>query len=91
MFQVRGKILVSLKNDATGGAILRVADNGSGISSENISRIFDPMFTTKAFGEGTGLGLTIVHELVEKFRGQLDVVSEPGKTVFTVVFPVIKK
>jgi len=86
-----GKIIVSLKNAKTGGTVLSVADNGSGISSENLSKIFDPMFTTKPFGVGTGLGLTIVHELVEKFRGRLDVASEPGKTVFSVVFPVIKK
>jgi len=86
-----GKIIVSLKNAKTGGTVLSVADNGSGISSENLSKIFDPMFTTKPFGVGTGLGLTIVHELVEKFRGHLDVASEPGNTVFSVVFPVIGK
>jgi len=86
-----GKIIVRLKSEKTGGTVLSVTDNGSGISGENLSRIFDPMFTTKAFGVGTGLGLTIVHELVEKFRGHLDVVSEPGKTVFSVLFPVIPK
>jgi signal transduction histidine kinase/DNA-binding LacI/PurR family transcriptional regulator len=86
-----GRVAVSLRPEGEGRAVLKVADNGSGIAPENLSKIFDPMFTTKPFGEGTGLGLSIVHELVEKFKGRLEVESEPGRTVFSVFFPLAKE
>jgi two-component system sensor histidine kinase/response regulator len=84
----KGQILVALSaNDA--GAELRVADDGSGISPENLAKIFDPMFTTKPFGEGTGLGLTIVYDIVvAEFGGSIDVSSKEGQgTTFVVRFP----
>jgi signal transduction histidine kinase/DNA-binding LacI/PurR family transcriptional regulator len=86
-----GKVGVSLRAEGEWRAVLRVSDNGTGIAPENLSRIFDPMFTTKPFGEGTGLGLSIVHELVEKFKGRVEVESVPGETVFSVFFPVAKE
>ena len=58
---------------------LRVADNGCGISTENLSRIFDPFFTTKPPGSGTGLGLSIVQELVHAQQGTVGVQSEEGR------------
>jgi signal transduction histidine kinase len=58
---------------------LSVADNGCGISKENLSRIFDPFFTTKPPGSGTGLGLSIVQELVAAQQGTVRVESEPGR------------
>jgi PAS domain S-box-containing protein len=67
---------------------LKVTDNGSGIPHNLISRIFDPFFTTKPVGQGTGLGLSLVHEIVKSHSGLLDVISEPGHTVFTVKFPI---
>jgi signal transduction histidine kinase len=58
---------------------LSVADNGCGISKENLSRIFDPFFTTKPPGSGTGLGLSIVQELVAAQQGSVRVESEIGR------------
>ena len=59
--------------------MLRVTDQGMGIPPENVKKIFDPMFTSKPFGVGTGLGLTIVHDIVTgDFNGTIEVESEPG-------------
>jgi signal transduction histidine kinase len=58
---------------------ISVADNGCGISKENLSRIFEPFFTTKPPGTGTGLGLSIVQELVTAQHGTIRVESEPGR------------
>jgi signal transduction histidine kinase len=68
---------------------LQVHDGGIGIAPENLSRIFEPMFTTKPFGEGTGLGLSIVHDIiVGEFRGKIDVTSEVGGgSTFTLTIP----
>jgi len=58
------------------GVVLEVTDAGCGIAPEHLPKIFDPMFTTKPFGEGTGLGLTIVHEIVVgEFGGTVDYLS----------------
>ena len=58
---------------------IQIADNGVGMSEEVKQRLFDPFFTTKPIGTGTGLGLSISHSIVEKHRGKLSVISEPGK------------
>ncbi|MCC3508025.1 MAG: HAMP domain-containing protein [Microcoleus sp. PH2017_17_BER_D_A] len=65
-----------------------VTDSGKGIPEEVISKIFQPFFTTKPPGEGTGLGLDIVRKIIEKHRGTIEVASVPGKTTFTVSIPV---
>jgi signal transduction histidine kinase len=66
--------------------LVTVADNGPGIPEEKIKDVFRPFYTTKA--EGTGLGLYITQQLVEKIRGRIDVQSLPGQgTVFTVKLP----
>jgi signal transduction histidine kinase len=68
--------------------VVEVADNGPGIPIEAQKKIFDPFYTTKAPGEGTGLGLNISHGIiVEKHRGQISVESTPGATRFTVRLP----
>ena len=69
---------------------LRVGDRGCGIPPGNLSKIFDPMFSTKRFGSSTGLGLTIVHDIVVgEFGGSIDVASEPGQgATFTIRFPL---
>jgi PAS domain S-box-containing protein len=83
-----GAITVSLTPRAASVELV-VADMGSGIPPENLSRIFEPLFTTKPIGVGTGLGLTIVHDIVVgEFGGAIDVASEPGQgAVFSVRFP----
>jgi PAS domain S-box-containing protein len=70
-------------------AIIEVSDTGAGIPPENIDRIFDAFFTTKAVGVGTGLGLAICHRIVTDMGGELTVASEVGKgTLFRVSLPV---
>jgi signal transduction histidine kinase len=68
--------------------VVEVADNGSGISPEVKSHIFEPFFTTKPVGEGTGLGLDTVQRIVRKHRGNIQVTSKPGDTVFQVWLPM---
>lgn len=65
-----------------------IADDGCGISPENQHRIFEPFFTTKTVGKGTGLGMSIVLEIVKKHDGEIDLQSEEGKgTTFTIRLP----
>ncbi|MEM6320845.1 MAG: ATP-binding protein [Bacteroidota bacterium] len=65
-----------------------IEDNGSGIPEDILSRIWEPFFTTKGVGEGTGMGLDMVKKIVTRHRGYIGVVSNPGKTVFNVKFLV---
>lgn len=64
-----------------------IGDNGPGIPVDIQPRIFDSFFTTKPAGEGSGLGLGICRRIVDKHRGRIEVVSQPGKTVFSVWIP----
>jgi len=71
---------------------IMITDTGMGISPENIYMIFEPYFTTKAVGEGTGMGLAVAHGIVESYRGQITVDSTMGKgTCFTIYLPITKK
>jgi signal transduction histidine kinase len=63
-------------------------DNGSGIPEDVLPKIFDPFFTTKDVGEGTGLGLDVVHKIIEKHGASIDVESKPGQTTFELCFPL---
>lgn len=67
---------------------LTVTDTGHGIPQEAIEKIFEPFFTTKEFGKGTGLGLTVVKDIIEEHQGSIAVESEQGKgTTFTILLP----
>ncbi|MCL1470197.1 response regulator [Argonema antarcticum] len=70
--------------------IIRIEDNGIGMSAEVRERIFEPLFTTKAVGKGTGLGLSISNQIVvEKHGGEMTCVSAPGKgTEFIITLPI---
>lgn len=71
-----------------GYAITTFTDNGKGIPVDILARIFDPFFTTKDKGEGTGMGLSIVRQIVEGYGGHISVESMPNITTFTVRLPV---
>jgi signal transduction histidine kinase len=71
-------------------AVIRVSDNGCGVPAENLSKLYDPFFTTKEVGHGTGQGLAISHSIVvDKHGGEISVRSEVGTgTEFTVRLPI---
>jgi signal transduction histidine kinase len=79
-----GRITITAVPDtAAGQVILTIADNGPGIPEEDRPRVFDPFFSTKAVGRGTGLGLAVVYGLVRNLGGTIDVESRDG-AVFTI-------
>ena len=68
-------------------ACVEIADEGSGIPADVLARIWEPFYTTKPPGEGTGLGLDVVQRIVRQHGGRIDVESAPGRTAFTVCLP----
>jgi signal transduction histidine kinase len=74
----KATIWVATYESPAGGVTIEVRDNGQGIPSEVLPRIFDPFFTTKDVGEGSALGLSIVHGIVERHGGSIEVDSTPG-------------
>jgi two-component system NtrC family sensor kinase len=74
--------ITTQKENSTVG--ISFADDGPGITPEDLNRIFDPFFTTKEAGKGTGLGLSICHSIVTEHGGQIYVSSQLGKgaTIF---------
>lgn len=71
-----------------GAVLVEIADTGCGIAPENVGRIFDPFYTTKPPGEGTGLGLWLTYEIVRNYDGEISVHSKPGEgTRFSIRFP----
>lgn len=71
---------------------LSVRDTGSGIDHETLQRVFEPFFTTKPVGQGTGLGLAVVHGVMRTHQGTVDVQSTPDTgSVFTLYFPAAKE
>ena len=83
-----GRLTVSSSTGVNGNVAIDIKDNGSGIAAEDLSKIFDPYFTTKP--KGTGLGLAIVHKVIEAHQGQIKVRSTIGQgTVFSIVLPLV--
>ncbi len=79
------RITTSLKDKKVN---ITIRDNGIGIPESDLTRIFDPGFTTKGVGVGTGLGLSICYQIIQGHRGKIQVESEVGKgTAFTIVLP----
>jgi len=83
----QGEINVSTRAD-NGFVEMKISDTGMGIPEENLSKIFDPFFTSKEVGKGTGLGLNVAYNIIERHKGTIDVESTVGKgTTFTIRIP----
>ena len=82
-------ILSAATRNLGGEVEIRIRDNGTGIPEEARGKIFNPFFTTKPSGEGTGLGLSMCHDIIVKQHGgSIDVETEPGVfTEFRIVLP----
>jgi len=87
----RGEIVIRTKNFDEDTVTFEITDNGQGIAPEDIPHIFEPFFSTKQDVSGIGLGLAIVHGIIQNHKGKIQVRSEPGNgTTFAVTLPLIK-
>lgn len=88
---ISGKGDILLKTSTDGKNIyIAISDSGQGIPDEEIDKLFDPFFTTKEVGQGTGLGLSVSYDIIQKHNGQISVESKLGiGTTFTVCLPVL--
>ncbi len=85
----QGRIVLRARLRADGRAILvSVTDDGPGISADAAQRVFEPFYTTKTVGMGTGLGLSVSYGIAQEHGGRLSVESRPGETTFTLELPV---
>ena len=68
---------------------MRITDNGNGIPQKNLAKIFQPFFTTKPTGQGTGLGLSLAYDIVKAHGGELKVETKEGEeTEFIIKLPI---
>lgn len=89
--QDNGIILIRTRNPDDEHILIEITDNGAGIAREDIPHIFEPFFSTKDKASGIGLGLAIVHGIVQNHSGKINVDSELGKgTTFSIQLPVAK-
>ncbi len=87
--QEGGRLTISAFKDISAHTfVFTVTDTGKGIKEEHLAKIFDPFFTTREVGKGSGLGLSIIHGIIEQHGGTISVNSSPGRgTTFTVSLP----
>lgn len=84
-----GKITLTTQYKGENEVVIEVSDTGIGIEPEDLTKIYDPFFTTKGVGSGTGLGMAVSYGIVQEHSGKIEVASEVGKgTIFTLTFPV---
>ena len=84
-----GEIIVRTSAGPTPGTIVaQVVDDGPGIPADELARVFEPFYTTKEVGQGTGLGLSVSYGIVQEHGGRLTLESHPGATTFTVELPI---
>ncbi|KFE64183.1 sensor histidine kinase [Hyalangium minutum] len=82
------EVRVTARSSGSGTVVLEVRDTGCGIPKDNLERIFEPFFTTKPIGEGTGLGLSVCHNIITAMGGTIQVESEVGRgTAFRITLP----
>ena len=83
-----GRITLATSNGEEGLLTVEVSDNGVGIAPEDVVKIYDPFFTTKGVGRGTGLGLAVTYGIVQEHSGHINVASTPGLgTTFRITLP----
>ncbi len=89
--RARGEIVITTRLEGEPDRILvDVADNGSGLKEEDLTRVFDPFFTTREVGQGTGLGLSVCYGIVREHGGHITARNRPtGGAEFTVELPVM--
>ncbi|HZI95003.1 MAG TPA: ATP-binding protein [Patescibacteria group bacterium] len=80
----KGTISIETSPGADGSTVVRVIDDGPGIRKDLLARVFEPYFTTRSVDGGTGLGLALTRQIVEKLGGTISVESRPGRTCFEV-------
>ncbi len=86
-----GEVMIRTRDLDQDRLRVEIIDNGIGIAPEDIPHIFEPFFSTKQNSSGQGLGLAIVHGIIQNHKGKIDVKSEPGKgTTISITFPLIK-
>jgi PAS domain S-box-containing protein len=86
-----GEIALNTALQKENEVVIEVSDTGVGIEQENLNKIYDPFFTTKGVGSGTGLGLAVTYGIVQEHTGTIQATSEIGEgTTFKLVFPIAK-
>jgi signal transduction histidine kinase len=85
-----GSIKISTSPADDDSLTIEVADTGIGIAPENVAKIYDPFYTTKGVGRGTGLGLAVSYGIVQEHSGHISVESTPGAgTIFRITLPTV--
>ena len=83
-----GKIIITSRID-NNNCVISIADNADGVDKEDLAKIFEPFYTTKEEGSGTGLGLALSYEIIQRHYGTLEVDSEVGVgTTFVITLPL---
>ena len=83
-----GTVTISVKQEGE-NVVIKFSDTGEGIKKEDIKKVFEPFYTTKPVGQGTGLGMSITYRVIKNHNGEILVDSEVGKgTTFTIKLPI---
>jgi two-component system, NtrC family, sensor kinase len=84
----KGTLTIHLRQEQD-TIVVQFTDSGCGIPEDLQAKIFNPFFTTKPIGEGSGIGLSIIQRIIEQHKGTISLTSsQPGKTTFTVTLPI---
>jgi two-component system, NtrC family, sensor kinase len=86
-----GQIVVATSTADDGSLVAEISDTGIGIAPENVAKIYDPFYTTKGVGQGTGLGLAVSYGIIQEHAGRISVESTPGQgTTFRITLPTVR-